>query len=104
MVICTARKVTCPHFLVRFLQRNLIYFYWILYTPVLQSLAYTLKCGAGGTHVIDHNLTCYSGVHIAVVAIGVFALILIVALAGVTVVLYQRTEYSVEDALSQYFC
>jgi len=85
------------------LKTNLLYFYWLFFTPIVECFLSATRCDDDGFSIVEPELKCYSGPHIFYVVLSMIMLVLAVIIALWVSILYQKTEPSETDALAQYF-
>ncbi len=102
LVYCIAKKRKHAGWPLEILKVNLSYFLWACYNPIMECMITAHLCDSNNKHVIDKSVTCFSGIHIFVVILSLLFLILAVALAVLTSVLYHKTQPVAEDALALY--
>ena len=85
---------------VSFLRGNLVFFYFALYSPVMECFVSMFKC-ENGMHFIDNSLQCFQSVHIAFILISILFLIFTLLIAAFSVFFFNHTHQHSKDALSR---
>ena len=72
---------------------------WVLFTPIIEILISIFNC-KNGTHKIDTDFDCFTGLHICYIVLSIIFIILIVLIVLLSSFLYNNTQPSEEDALA----
>ncbi|MDR3549635.1 MAG: hypothetical protein P4M11_15425 [Candidatus Pacebacteria bacterium] len=98
--MCKERKYSM--WPINYLKSSLLVFSWLFYEPIIECMLQMTRCDGSNHSKADPSMECYAGVHIFFLVLSYVMLILALAIAFATGILYQKTEPASSDALAAY--